>query len=556
MTHITGFVYRCWLVICFVSAAGNVLSQDSLRTLALEEVVVTGQYEPQSVTKSVYQIRTIPMERIRSKGATNLQDLFNTELNLRFSQDLALGTSSLTMNGLPAQYVKVLIDGVPVVGKGAGNAVDINQINVNTIERVELVDGPMAVIFGSDAIAGVINIITKKAHQGKVMASVKMHEETVGNLYGATEGIHNQYVDVGGSHKNVYARIEGGRNYFGGWHAGVRNRSRKWYPKTQWLFGGLTGFKNETIDVYYRLDILDETLENRGDFVNGHALDQNYIVSRYMHQLQGNVVFNEKLNYNAVCSFTDFARRTQSVNVEEATGKETLSLGEAHQDVTAFKGMTFRGSVQYKLAKNLMVQPGYDVNTETGSGGRLKPGNHGIRDYAAFVSAEYAPLALLSVRPGVRMIRNSKYEAPPLVTSLNVKITTGSTSDVRVSYARGFRAPTLRELYFIFFDANHSIEGNPRLNAEHSHNFNTSFTWKGVTKSSVTFSYVLSGFYNNIDDMITLGFLPGNRVVSTYINIAKYKSTGVQCTSAWRYKHLNVNAGLAFTGRYKNIPGS
>jgi len=59
---------------------------DSIKTSLLDEVVITGQFEPQSARKSVYQVKTIPLERIAARGAVRLQDVLNTELNIRFSQ--------------------------------------------------------------------------------------------------------------------------------------------------------------------------------------------------------------------------------------------------------------------------------------------------------------------------------------------------------------------------------------------------------------------------------------------------------------------------------------
>ena len=93
-----------------------------------------------------------------------MQDALNNELNIRFSQDLATGGSDITMMGLKGQNVKILIDGLPMVGRqGTSNEIDINQIDINSIERIEIVEGPMSVVYGADALAGVINIITKKA---------------------------------------------------------------------------------------------------------------------------------------------------------------------------------------------------------------------------------------------------------------------------------------------------------------------------------------------------------------------------------------------------------
>jgi outer membrane receptor for ferrienterochelin and colicins len=543
-----------FLVVVFLFVTGYVQAQDSLKSHALDEVIVTGQYEPQSVTKSVYQVRTISGERILAKGATNLQDVLNTELNFRFSQDLSLGTSAVTLNGLSGQYVKVLIDGVPVIGKqGTENEINLNQINVNTIERIEIVEGPMSVAYGADAMAGVINIITKKAHEQKLLLSAKVQEETVSKEYGTKQGIHNQNIAAGYSWKNIYTNVEAGRNYFGGWIGNATGRTKQWYPKTQWLGSGTIGLKKENFNLYYRLDALNETISNPGAFQGGQALDQKYITNRFMHQVQSELKLSTRLSYNGAVAFTDYSRKTQSVNVDEKTGKETLSLGDGQQDVTIFTGLTARGTFQYKVSDKLSIQPGYDINVESGKGGRLKEGNHVIRDYAGFVSLEYLPVKFISIRPGVRVVKNSQYNAPPFIPSLNTKIKITEKLDLRASYGRGFRAPSLRELYFNFFDASHSIEGNPDLKAELSHSFNTSLTWQILKTDNVNLQHAVSGFYNSITNMINTGFRPGNTTVTTYINIDHFKSKGIVLNSKLKYKQLNATAGFSYTGRYNEF---
>ena len=67
----------------------------------------------------------------------------------------------MSVQGLSGENVKILIDGVPVVGRLNGN-VDLSQINLTNIERVEIVEGPLSVNYGTNALAGTINLITKK----------------------------------------------------------------------------------------------------------------------------------------------------------------------------------------------------------------------------------------------------------------------------------------------------------------------------------------------------------------------------------------------------------
>jgi outer membrane receptor for ferrienterochelin and colicins len=114
--------------------------EDTTKAKELTEVVVTGQYKPQSARASVYQVRTISKDRIQKQAATKLQDVLSNELNIRFTQDVATGGSGITMMGLKGQNVKILIDGLPMTGRqGTSNEIDINQIDINSIERIEIV---------------------------------------------------------------------------------------------------------------------------------------------------------------------------------------------------------------------------------------------------------------------------------------------------------------------------------------------------------------------------------------------------------------------------------
>lgn len=210
--------------------------------------------------------------------------------------------------------------------------------------------------------------------------------------------------------------------------------------------------------------------------------------------------------------------------------------------------MTIRGTLQYKINNKISLQPGYDINLESGSGGRLAVGTNKISDYAVFLSAELKPFKILSIRPGVRFVKNSVYEAPPVLSSINTKFQLSDRHDLRLSYGRGFRAPSLRELYFYFYDTNHQIEGNPDLEAELSNSFNASWNWQVIRKSTFSYETVVSGFYNKLNNMIDTGLKGGN--ITTYLNIEEYKTEGITFSNSIQSGQLSLTAGLAYTGRY------
>lgn len=534
-----------------VDQAGEYTLQLEPGFVTMDELVVTGQFEPQSLKQSVVKVKTISAETIQAKGASRLQDVLNTELNVRFSMDPALGVSTMSMQGLSGQNVKVLIDGIPVIGRqGTSNAIDLNQLNINSIDRIEIVEGPMSTIYGADALAGVINIITRKPEGDKLSGSIRLHEENIGNEYSLfKQGIHQENVSLGYRGKSFYTLTDFGHNYSGGWKGDSLGREKQWHPKGQWIGSGVLGFQRERWNVSYRLDYLNEDLYDPAQYSGNEAIDRHYKTNRFMHQVQGAGTFNDKLSYNGALSYTDYSRETQAIVVNKATGEETLSF--SGQDLTEYNGITVRGTVLYKISDKVSLQPGYDINLESGSGERLMEGTNNIADYAGFLSAEIKPLKFLTIRPGFRFVHNSVYQAPPVLPSFNTKIELSPRHDIRLSYGRGFRAPSIRELYFYFYDSSHQLEGNPNLEAELSNSFNASWNWR-VFAGTVSYTTVLSGFYNSVNNLITNANRP-NSTVASYFNLETYKTQGLTFNNTVSVGQLKLAAGFAYTGRYNQF---
>jgi outer membrane receptor for ferrienterochelin and colicins len=353
-------------------------------------VVVTGQYKPQSLKNSVYQVRTISKERIQKQAATNLQDVLTNELNIRFTQDAATGGSDITMLGLKGQNVKILIDGLPVIGRqGTSNEININQIDINSIERIEIVEGPMSVVYGADALAGVINIITKKAATTKFAVTARLHEETIGKEYGSKQGIHNQYAGFSFNHKKWELGGAAGRNYFGGWKDTAVGRELVWHKKDQIIANGYIGYATNKFSLRYRIDGLDEIITNPGNFLfrqesSGDTLatDQEYLSQRVMQQLQGAYTVSSRLNFQTQSSYSNYSRQVFSTTVSKKTGDVRLNTAAGMQSVVDFTGFTARATAFYKLNKLFSFQPGIDVNIDKGEGERLSTGTNLIKDYA------------------------------------------------------------------------------------------------------------------------------------------------------------------------------
>ena len=322
---------------------------------------------------------------------------------------------------------------------------------------------------------------------------------------------------------------------------------------------GFLGYNNGKLNLRYRIDGLDEVITNPGNFlpfpdaITGDTLayDQEYLSRRLMHQFQGSYFANNKLNFQLQSAFTDYRRQVYSTTLNKTDGDVRLDMGEGRNAVVNFTGFTLRATAAYKLNTVFSFQPGVDINLDKGDGERLKAGANEVNDYAFFISSEITPNEKINIRPGLRMIRNSVYDAPPVIPSLNTKFQMSNALDLRLSYARGFRSPSLRELYFSFFDANHQVVGNPDLKAETSHSFTGALSWKKKLNDDLRLTAQLGGFYNDVRNQIDYVFTQTSDTARLY-NILRSKTAGANLTTGLTSGNWSIAAGASYTGFYND----
>jgi len=130
----------------------DTLSESGLQTYflspqsyQLDQVVITGQFRPQPVDKSIYKIEVIDNKQIHLKAANNLSDLLKTELGFQTRSEGVLG-DFIRIRGLSGEYIKVLIDGMPVTGRVA-DRMDLGQLTLQNVDHIEVNEGPMSVVY-------------------------------------------------------------------------------------------------------------------------------------------------------------------------------------------------------------------------------------------------------------------------------------------------------------------------------------------------------------------------------------------------------------------------
>ena len=164
-------------------------------------------YKRQNIDSSVYKVKIIGQSILEKDVFQTVADVINFETNLNIEQDNILG-SGINIQGISGQNVKILIDDVPVIGRLNGN-VDLSQILLHNVYQIEIIEGPLSVSYGTDALAGTINIITKKKYNKKVNVGLNNYYESVGR--------YNNSFDVAYNSGNHQYSLELARHFFDGW---------------------------------------------------------------------------------------------------------------------------------------------------------------------------------------------------------------------------------------------------------------------------------------------------------------------------------------------------
>ena len=504
------------------------------------EAVVTGEGAPTNQDSALRKIRVLGKDMIEGRGAVNARDLLRNELNFKTSEDMILG-SGMSMQGLGGENVKVLIDGVPVVGRLNGN-IDLSQINLDQIERVEIVEGPMSVEYGTDALAGTINFITKK----RTDCSIAYRYESVG-LYAAD-------FNVSYKKKNTVYEVSGKRQYFDGWNSSDRGfdwvenfiadsgRVQFWNPKIQNSINlGASHIKgNWSINPALRL--FNEIIENRGypRVPYGElAFDDYYITTRVSPSVILKKFKEAKQVVKITLAYNNFQREKNRYSVDLTTMQSDLLSENDASDTTIVDHLMTRGIMEFDLSPRMSATAGWDVNGERLYGGRITGKSRELIDAAGFGLIRYKENRF-NAQIGARETWNSAY-ARKLTPSAHIMWKT-DTGQLRASWAQGYRAPSIKELYFEFVDTNHQLFGNDNLQPETS--TNTQLSW---TQKAFGGSFETSVFLNDVQQRIEL-VSDTTGLLYFYENVGSFNSHGAKAKYSAKRGQFSYEIGASFLG--------
>ena len=544
-----------FLLSFFASVVSVEAQNDTVQPKLIEEVVITANYKPTGIDKSINPVRILNMDKLQTIGVQNVADALKFQGSINVVQDNLIGTQT-SVQGLSGNNLKILIDGRPIIGRLNGN-IDLSQLSTLNIDRLEIVEGPLSAQYGTDALGGIINIITKKNTDHNFDALISGYAESAGQLnLGA---VVNYRLD---EHNQI--AINGGRNFFGGWSSVDTSRYQDWKPKIQYNAGARYTFTENRFTLSADGNYFNEYLLNRGKPIapyGEYAFDDHYTTVRWNTGINAAYSINKQSKIDIQSGYSYYVRTKNSYYRDLVKASELLVQTPGSQDTSRFDQKMLRAVYSNIVSPVISFETGVDLNQQTGTGLRIRTVNNLIGDYAVFGSAEwtlfggeqkneippYTHRSSFSIKPALRAALNNTYKIP-LIPSVNLKYNFASDWTLRGSWSRGFRAPDLKELYFYFVDINHNIIGNANLNPEESQNFLASLHFKKALTQTV-YKAELGGFYNDVKNLITLAAIDLNSNAYTYINVGRYKTAGARLTGEITVKQLTLSGGLFLTNR-------
>ena len=518
------------------------INRDVRKTFNLNEIVVTGQIEQQSYLNSVNNIFIIPNTEINNTGSNNLSDLLNTKAIFDISFDPAIGSKSLNIQGMQGNNLNILIDGVPVIGR-KDSQIDLSQINLSNIDRIEILKGPGSVSYGTNSTGGVINLISKESVSDQI--NIQSYFESI--------GVSQVFIDADKSIGNHAVHLNIGRHYFTGLDNSDESvREQEWREKDQ-HFGDISLKMNfKKLNVLLKKSIFNEKIIELGPelfFPNppGTALDLHYFTKRDKNYLKINY---NKPSYNlqilSAYSTTRFLKKQYKIDILLDDFSQTDDTLFNTQD--EYMSFYNRLELNYLKLNNVNFQIGLDANSDNASGSTIQSQENNtvkINTFSLFSQADFEFGDFIKSQFGIRLPYHSLYNTFP-IPSIQFKFDILPVLQFRLSYAKGFRAPSIRELYMYFVDSSHNVVGNPNLDAESSNSFQSSINYEIVQKNNTYLNLNVEAFFNALKNKIDLAEI-GNSQVYTHYNLDNVEYYGLNTTISARFRvNQNILSSIDF----------
>ena len=466
------------------------------RSYNLNPVVVTGSGHHQRLKSTATPVHVLSAQEIREQGISTFDAALTRMMPQVSMAPNSMGTF-LRLNGLGNKYILILINGQKLSGDISNN-VDLNRINMSRVKRIEVLDGAASSLYGSDAIAGVINIITDQPTQNLISITNDTHISGHGVLTEAVSldifkngfGSYTSFThDRADSYQTTDLEYIKGSDtetqktiapFFTGYRSNIFGQKFTYAPNEHLAL-------NAGLDYSYKITDRPET---RTDITGGTDYEMRYKGLRW--NIGGIYKFTAKNSLQA--DFTvDRFRYGKEYDVET----KTYHIGDY---VQSKKQRSMEGELKaiLGLSKNSTTIFGADWRKDyfTASSGNI---DQNVYTLAAYAQHEIKFLKDFTATMGLRLTHHETFDQH-LTPKVTLMYAPGNFR-LRATYSAGFRAPGLDELYYHYFSVNRGKAqisfGNKNLSPEKSHYFALNAEYR-----TQTIALSVTGFINRINDMV------------------------------------------------------
>ena len=466
------------------------------RTYNLNPVVVTGSGHHQRLKSTATPVRVLSSQEIHEQGITTFDGALTRMMPQASMAPSSMG-SFLRLNGLGNKYILILINGQKLSGDISNN-VDLNRINMSRVKRIEVLDGAASSLYGSDAIAGVINIITDQPTQDFISVTsdtrVSGHgvlTESVGlDIYKNGFGSYTSFsYDKADSYRNNDLEYKKGSDtetqvsiapLFTGYRSSIIGQKFTYSPNQHLAL-------NAGLDYSYKITDRPET---RADVTGGTDYEMRYKGFRW--NVGGIYKFTSKNSLQA-----DFVVDRFRYGKEYDVETDIYQKGDY---VQSKKQRMMEGQLKAILSLTTNSTTIFGANWRkdylTASSGNI---DQHVYSLAAYAQHEMKFLKDFTATLGLRLTHHETFNQH-LTPKATLMYAPGSFR-FRFTYSAGFRAPGLDELYYHYFSVNRGKAqisfGNQDLKPEKSNYFSLNAEYR-----TQTIAVSVTGYLNRINDMV------------------------------------------------------
>ncbi|MEP0987203.1 TonB-dependent receptor [Ekhidna sp.] len=433
-------------------------------TLTMDEVVVTGTMQPTFVSQSPVKVEVITAKHLNTyipAAATSVVE--GISLVNGVQEVVACGvcfTNSISINGLPGPYTAILMDGSPIYGNLA-SVYGLNGIPSMIIDRFEVIKGPSSTLYGSEAVAGVINIITKDPSTQPVFSADVMgtsHFESFGNFSLAPRiGKSSGFIGLNYAYINDFDD-ENGDGF------GDNINLDRISLFTKWDISRPSNKKFSISGKYY--------YEDRRNGVEEFLADRNYQRLRGNDQIYGESIYTHRFELFGTYEFdlSEDIRIDYSLSTHEQDSYYGADFYKASQKI-AFTNFIFEKEIKnHQLTTGITSRyQSYDDNTiATQTNGENAPDNQYTP--GVFIQDEWKLSERFTALTGLRVDHYENHGVIP-APRFNLKYKPTEWTTLRSNFGTGFRIVNLFTEDHAFVTGQREVIIEEELRPEESYNF-------------------------------------------------------------------------------------